>query len=543
MKAVVYERSGGQVMGWVSPRVLRYSWRAVGGPESAVLRLDGEGGWGDAAFELARCPLEIWDEDGRCVWWGFISRVEKHAGGAPVYAVDVEALANRVAVAYLDHEFGHASVGLRQTTAWVEDAVSVHAFGRKEALVTLNNANEQTALAERSRVLGERARLVVSGQDGLVIEGLGGASLPEPRLPGAGADDNQAGPGAGGVEGEESRRGGFYLLTCRGWWETLRWRYVQVPVQLALGFEVIGGEDLGLGDGVVRQVAQAFDTAEALRLRRVEVYARKVGLPGDNLRLAIYRNQDDSAPTVLVWSATLPGVLVGQEYGWLGVDLVTPCELEASRSYFLVVGRTGGQDGSAYFQVRLDEAQGYGAGPLLRDAYGPLSDWAPYPADLPFRLFGSELVETTQQVLNMLVQYGQFFRRVVMEESSGINGESFRDGDRRALYEVERLLECGCAVDKPGVTRRLLARVGADRVVRVFRQPDSRSPWRVTVAGVLLDAEGRPVEASRCPVGMWVKPDDAAEGIEPSGLLVGPKPWFVEWAEVWVQHGRLVLGG
>lgn len=534
MKAVVYERSGGQSLGWVSPQVLRYSWRALGGPESALLRLDGGGGgWGDAVFELARCPLEIWDEAGRCVWWGYISRVEKHIGGGAVVAVDLDDLANSAAVAYLAHGFGHASVGQRKTTPWVEDEASVRAFGRKEALVPLNNANDETALLERARVLAERSRLVVSGQGGLVI---GGQSEP-------GLEDRAPRQPVYLSPGPAAEKKDHYLLTCRGWWETLRWRYVQVPVQLALGYEGPGSQDQGLGDGVIRQVAQPFTPAGVVRLRRVEVYARKVGLPDDSLRLAIYGSAGGSVPSGLVWSASLPAAQVDAEYGWLAVDLASPYELDANRTYFLVVGRTGGQDSEHFFHVRLDETQGGGADPLLRDPYGPQSAWAPYPANLLFRLYHSELVETTQQVLNLLVQYGQFFRRVVVEESSGIYGQSYRDGDRRALYEVERLLEIGCAAEKPGATRRLLARVGADRTLRVFRQPGPRSPWRVTAAGELLDAEGRPAEVVRCPVGMWLKPDDGAEGIEPSGLLAGPKPWFVERAEVWVEDGRLVLGG
>lgn len=507
MRAVIFDR-------WTAIRlslpgvelnVESYGWSAVGGPLEAELGAAGGGHDLAGLLSLVRCPVEIWDGQGRPVWWGFVSRVALDWGGIHLVS-DIERVANRVAVAYTGLD---GSSGLRGTTGWVEDAESIAELGRIEALVGLNDTTQAGAETERDRVLALRGRLAVESSEAELGSGgnTGGPDTAHPRC----------------------------QISCRGWWDTLAWRYAAVPARLALGFETIGSLAQPVGTPAVRAVAQAFDTSgAAIHVQAVEVYVRRIGNPSDSLRVAIYSNPDDQTPTTLLASLTLPGSLVPAEYGWVRLELPESYALAAGSSYFLVVGRTAAADSLHYYEVLLDAAQGYGAGPLVRDT----GSWEAFSADLPFRLFDNSLVETTQQIKSLLVNYGQFFRRVWIDDNSGVRTESFRDGDRRARYEVEQLLKAG------GAGGRWLARVQVDRGVRVFRQPaaDPAQMWGIDGAGSLVDAQGCPADPATCPVGMWVLPRGAVDAPSQQSVT-SARAFFVERAAYDAQKAILRLSG
>ena len=124
----------------------RYSFAALGGPRAAVVQVDAteeRAIW--ELLEYLRCPVEIYDERETCVWWGYISEVEINVGKLKV-GVSLDTMYNSVAVMYTANN-------AKAMTAFAYDNVSVATYGVKELVVTLSEANEQTALSYRDNLL------------------------------------------------------------------------------------------------------------------------------------------------------------------------------------------------------------------------------------------------------------------------------------------------------------------------------------------------------------------------------------------------------
>lgn len=283
----------------------------------------------------------------------------------------------------------------------------------------------------------------------------------------------------------------------------------------------------------VEKAAQAFDVGSAINLQDIEIYIAKVGTPADNVKVSICENPDDLNPGAELASQTISGAALTTSAAWVTLTLASPLSLVAGTSYFLVVERSGGQEYASYYTLTLDGLQGYGSGPFVR--YDGVV-WAEYSADMPFRLFDNTLVETSQQIKSLVTSFGQFLRRIRIEDASGITTESYRDGDTTAIYEIERLMMVGTSNN-----RRLLAQVNEDRSVRIYEQDAATSPqYSMDVRGNILDAYGGMVKKSLCPAGVWVEARDIIPG--PALLQIGGlQPFFVEEAEYNAIDDRLSL--
>ncbi|MHB9032334.1 MAG: hypothetical protein ACYC6L_04715 [Anaerolineae bacterium] len=162
----------------------RYSWHSIGGPQDADIALEGRDEravW--EALELLRCPVEIYNEYQVCVWWGYVHEVSVSVG-AITMGVNLDGLANKVAVSY------ETDAGEQATTAWSQDADSVALYGTKELLLS-------------AKVVG------VTAAEALRSVYLGGAKTPMAQFEAATSD--QVGARA--------------KLHCKGWWQTLDWKY------------------------------------------------------------------------------------------------------------------------------------------------------------------------------------------------------------------------------------------------------------------------------------------------------------------------------
>jgi hypothetical protein len=148
------------------PRVtltpLRYGWDAIGGPMTAEVRATGPR---DARWELVaylRCPIEIHNTKGEPVWWGYVAEVEV-TDGAITARVDLDELANRVAVAYA-YVSAANTIGERATTAWAENGLSVAEYGTFERLDSSANSNPSAADEQRDQILEQYAYPVAAYQ-------------------------------------------------------------------------------------------------------------------------------------------------------------------------------------------------------------------------------------------------------------------------------------------------------------------------------------------------------------------------------------------
>ena len=95
-----------------------------------------------------------------------------------------------------------------------------------------------------------------------------------------------------------------------------------------------------------------------------------------------------------------------------------------------------------YYQSRLDEIAQYHTGDLFikaSDAWGPRDP----PADMPFRIYSDDIIETSQQISTFASNYGQFLKGIRIDNQSGLYTASARDGNANAYFEVTELMKMG----------------------------------------------------------------------------------------------------
>jgi len=168
----------------VELKPVRYAAHAIGGPktaEVAVTAVDGDsrGIW--ELLEWLRCPIEIYDKNESCVWWGYVAGVTINVGAISV-SVSLDSMSNRVAAMYSTAE------NQKATTDWVQDDSSVSIYGTKEILLTSSIIGVDMAQYVRDVMLGFAKK-----------------PISEVEI---------------GDTGQVSAS-----LDCRGWWSTLDWKY------------------------------------------------------------------------------------------------------------------------------------------------------------------------------------------------------------------------------------------------------------------------------------------------------------------------------
>lgn len=502
--SVVFKQRNNDTQVLVPPSVTltveRYSKAAKGGCKEAIIRASGERRDLYDFLNWLRYKVEIANERSQLRWWGLIARVDVYDENTYAYA-DIDFMNNRLAVAYTSQVLGQNAVGSRSTTAWVQDDLSIAEFGSKELLDPRGGMGQTRAEYTRDRL------------------------LEQTKFPRAVFDTSEGG-------------GEIYAkLTCRGWWYTTEWKYCPVATRLALAFETIGswaqtiGCDYNDDQYNVTALAQSFMPVSSFNLQEIEIYVYKVGAPGYNLGVAIHDNPDDLEPGTQLASVQIAPASVGASGAWVKATLSSALGMSGGAKYFLNL-TTSTVDQDNYYVAVLDENQGYGAG-ILRQKVG--STWSDgQAADMPFRFYANDVIETTQQIQSLLTSFGQFLRRIRMEVSSGIYEESYRNGDTDARFEVDELLDGGTTSLK-----RLFAEVDPSRNVRIFEQPGSDEYILLDKEGIFLDRNNTPVAVDACPVGIWVFPSGIVPANVDMSLLLGVQAFLLEEAEYDVETGKL----
>lgn len=164
---------------------LRYDWHALGGPATAEIRASGPPWAIWALCDWVRAPIEILDERGTAVWWGFVAEVTLGTGAIEL-GLSIDSMANRVAVQYQDQGSGSSSTGV---TGWLEDADSVIEYGMIERMASVSSGSAAAA-------------------SGLRLQMLNTLRYPVPVI-------------------RHTGRAGEMTATirCRGWWDSLGWQY------------------------------------------------------------------------------------------------------------------------------------------------------------------------------------------------------------------------------------------------------------------------------------------------------------------------------
>jgi hypothetical protein len=167
----------------VKYHVNRYSNSVIGGPLQAEIGVTGDELKLWELAEYVRRPVQIFSDKGDAVWWGYLAELKIDVGLWSV-GINIDTMANYVGVAYEDS----ADQGKPKKTAWAEATDSTAEYGRREILFTSSGSNLTHALAARDKYLAEK-------------------KYPTPVITPRSKGDNAA------------------TLYCRGWFDTLAWRY------------------------------------------------------------------------------------------------------------------------------------------------------------------------------------------------------------------------------------------------------------------------------------------------------------------------------
>jgi len=167
----------------VNYKIGPYSHSVIGGPNLAEIAVTGTELDLWELAEFMRCPVQIFSDKGDAVWWGYLAELNINVGLWTV-GINIDTMANYVAVIYEDS----ANQGQPTMTAWAEDVVSTAEYGRRELLLTSSGTNATHALAARDKYLAEK-------------------KYPTPVI-----IPREKGPDSA-------------TLYCRGWFDTLAWRY------------------------------------------------------------------------------------------------------------------------------------------------------------------------------------------------------------------------------------------------------------------------------------------------------------------------------
>ena len=489
-------------------------WEAMGGPSRASISLAGNEAALWQALEWMRYGVTIRDGYGRDVWWGYLADPTVRVGAMEV-GLTMASLANHITVAYSYVTPGTNLVGRRKTTTPITDADSIAEFGQKEWVSSGGGMSDETANNRAAAILASR-RYPQGGTNAL--SGL----APRSRLRYSGAQHSCSG-----------------TLMLQGWWSTMGWRYANVPTVSAVSYTGTSATEQAVGAAAANtRVMQQITVRDfEVRALTIEIYGRKQGSPADNLVIGLYALDSSGNPSgSALANLTLAGSGLSASLGWISGTLSAEVELDYKTQYGLQVSRSGADDASNYYVINANEAAGYSGG-VLKLYNSGTSAWAARSpaADMPFSIKVNNWVETSQQMHNLAMEYGQFFAGVSVETASGVYQPSFQNGSQTARQVFEDLAEFGGPND-----RRILAEVLSNRYVRIYEEPAAGNNYKLDINGVVYTPGGGVVDGWIPPVGQWIELIDVVPDSVDTSRMINPNVQFVEGAR-WSAQGGLQL--
>lgn len=217
-----------------------FQHHVLGGPREAVIHASGPSGdvWNCVAW--LRYPLEIRDQTGEAVWWGYVHAVDIQSG-LHTFGVTLDAMTNRIRITYPERNTGQAG-SQYNITSWADAIRSQSTYGIKESIFNAQDMDAVTATAYRDNLLS-----VWQIPQSVWELGSGQSSATQATI------------------------------TCRGWWSTLDWQYYQqtstatqaVSVQLqstlgAAGQFLRGVTYRGTGDVSLNEYQDGLRTAKTV---------------------------------------------------------------------------------------------------------------------------------------------------------------------------------------------------------------------------------------------------------------------------------------
>jgi len=498
MHVCLYTRDfSGNVRPSADLRVERLTWKALGGPAEAVFTgsptgKDWLGCSAEWALDALARPVTVSNQTGEKVWWGYVQRVELQENDLRL-VYDLAELANRICVEFWQPEPQLEWTGERTFTSWADDLDSQRIFGVRERIFTLRSMDESEALQSRDGLLAQTSRPLPQ-----VSQVAAGISLPRVRL------------------------------VCRGWWETLKWRYARFNdgyqgfVKPGLNFQ-----NFGRMANTDARVAQSFQTPYGDWLcGEAVVNIRAVGSNTDQVICELCADAGGVPGSVLA-SAAVDASSASNVRWWVKFRFGTRPAILANTPYWLVFSRSGALSTANYYQLYTDIANSYPSGKLMSWNGSAWVDVGSGTADINFYTTGFISRLTRMQELAAVERGGQFLSGV--QVNSAVNGDTLlrREGIQDCQSEMADLLAQG---DSSG--ERLLALVEADRRLVIYSQP-VEADWQISLdsQGVLRSRSGRAVWSHDLPAGQRMQ-------LSNGWLQIHPLIETVEWT---AQEGLRVM--
>lgn len=484
-------------------------WGVWGGPLTANLSAIGDEKGLVDLFSKLRCPIEVIDEVGRVCWWGYVSSVHLKIGVLEV-TVNIDSMSNRVAVIYSFIDADSDVIGSRKMTAWADDTVSQEIYGVKEFISSASGLSDAVAEAKRDTLLAA-------------------LKLPESTT----------------KMGSNSKASESVLATieCRGWWETLGWRYYPAGFPTTPAYITTAGsttQNIGNTGGYMA-IGQYFDPGPIPFFpESIDIYISKTGTPGN----LVVKIEKITGSTVETYFAARHNT-VSTSIGWLTCTPSAADRISYSKTISRIDGSTwrivvkefypGTLDGN-YYTVGVNEGLGYtdGAMYLLSGAYD-LTQTARVPdADLLFKI-NSPTADCQDRVIASVIGLNSFLTGVQVESSATTDMSTFQDGESTLLDRIKELLVVG---GENG--RRLLCQIDSSRVARIFEEPVKTATHLLEKTGKLKTLFGGEIIPYMPPVGVYARLVDIVPGSVDSGLFTDPTLQFIESA-TWSQSRGLSL--
>ena len=493
----------------------RYTWAAVGGPESATLRVEGPIDELAEALSWARCPVRIHDSEHGFVWWGYIHEIELDVGGVAV-GTQLDNMANRVRVAYELPSLS-GDVGTAEMTDWATDDESITLYGTREYIGRMSWCSTDAAEDFRDRLLASRAR--------------------PPRFIRTGHSKEP-----------------MVRLHCRGWFPTLGWmHYQQDPVNegnynssnIDWKRFAFSTTDLMLAQSFQLGVDQPFLLS---RLGMLIERQGEGGRPGLTVEI---RSDNSGKPNRGVAALATGAIAWDKPPRWDDTTKATkwtdvvwsPAHVSLSygTTYWLCVYRSDeGFNDSDFYQWAHTVNNDYTRGKLR-----VLTDWE---EDIWADVANADAVfvidadwDTSSLAADIVTECGQFLTLGAIPPTGVYQHVDLREGRNDGLNEMRNVVKIGTANN-----RRYLPTVDMARTIHFAEEPASAyaSDWWLDWQGNLYDSRGNRVDPQRCPVGKWVRMRDLDyPGV--GGLQLRMEtdlaPAFIERATYDCASGRLSL--
>jgi hypothetical protein len=308
--------------------VERYRKRDLFGCASAEISVRGDLRLLLGLSQYLRCGVEIIsDENGECVWWGYLNEIATRVGKINLHTT-LDEMANTVAVAYILNTQDQST---RETTSWRIAPLSVNEYGTKELLHSAGDSTKTQADALAIRILTEQSQPITR------------TSI---------------------ADGEQ----GVATLTCLGWGETLSWRYYKNVLSALGNYANVPQQTQSANlaylpepeDSTVNVGDVAASTMCAMQvlvpgtqasiLRKIQVKCVKIGSPTDDLICDVYSETGANAPAVLLTSSRVPSSSVSTSHAIEDFTPETEVALAANSKIWLVLRRAGTNNSANYYR-------------------------------------------------------------------------------------------------------------------------------------------------------------------------------------------------